>query len=121
MQNEELRIWCFGFAQQPNNSTNTRINNLDGVIISSGTQMHFVSKEELSRTADEFAQTLIKIEKAESKGIIKNIRNVAVAGSKEDLIAELADKFLALTKKSSGDTTRNLHIASISNNGKINN
>lgn len=79
------------------------------------TSIDGMPKDEVEKTADDFAKSLVEIEKAKSKGLFNNIRNKAVAGSKEDLTSALVEKFVALNKGANKNATADFFVASLSN------
>lgn len=56
-------------------------------------------EEELNATAKKFANELSAIRDAKSKGFWKNLSGKAVEGSREDLMSELSDEFIAIRKR----------------------
>ena len=58
--------------------------------------------DELSKTAKNFADRLIEIEKAPTKNFWKNIRGIAQKGSAQDLKEELLEDFVNLRKRHLG-------------------
>lgn len=56
-------------------------------------------EEEVNKTAKKFAQQLLKIRDAKSKGFFKNLTGKEVAGSKEDLLAKMSEEFVSIRKK----------------------
>lgn len=77
-----------------------------------------LSEAEIEKNSTEFAQTLLKIESAKSKGIFNNIRNKSVPGCKEDLISELVEKFVDMNKSTNNNAVADFYTASISNGDK---
>ena len=77
-----------------------------------------LSKDEIKRLANKFADELIEIEKSKSKGFFKNIRGKAVAGSKEDRLAKLTDEFIAIRKQHTAPGIQHWNAEMATDSGK---
>lgn len=58
-----------------------------------------IANLDINKTAAEFTNRVIEIENAKSKGFIKNLLDIKVDGSAEDLTKNLADDFMMLKKE----------------------
>ena len=77
------------------------------------TSVEGISEADLEKKSSDFAQKMLKIESAKSKGIWNNIRNKAIAGSKEDLTSELVQDFMNLNKSANKTATSDFFSASL--------
>lgn len=64
-----------------------------------------IPAEELDELAKDFADRTMQINSAKSKGFFKKISGKKVAGSREDLISEMANKFISIRKKYTSPST----------------
>ena len=76
-----------------------------------------VSKEFIDKEAERFAKRFITAENSKSKGFFRKITNKAVEGSKEDIISEIANKFVNLRKSSLAPTASALEATISSKSG----
>ncbi len=70
-------------------------------------------EKELHAKAAEFAENLVAIDKAKPKSFIKNLRGIFEAGSQQDLITELSDKFFLTIKANSEDALSDFTIGTL--------
>ncbi|MBR6163900.1 hypothetical protein IKQ26_08450 [bacterium] len=70
-------------------------------------------EKELHAKAAEFAENLAQIDKAKPKNFLKNFRGIFEAGSQQDLITELSDKFFHTIKTNNDNALADFTVGTL--------
>lgn len=75
-------------------------------------------EQEIKATAQHFAEELVRSNKAKSKGFFRKLAGKSVPNSKEDILANISNEFVAIRKRYNAPSTNQLNVEFIGANNK---